>query len=305
MSPLPAGRLDDLETPLAEVAFCAVDLETTSVSVRVGEIVEIGAVKTRGGEPLGTFQTFVRPTGALPVEIEVLTGIRPSMLDDAPPLSAVLPSLLEFLSGTVFVAHNAGFDWSFLASACGPLEYAVPPLAVIDTAKLARCLVRSEVPNVRLATLASFFRTNHTPCHRAFPDAAACLDVLHALLERAAAYGITTLGDLVRLRRPSSTPYFEKVRLARDVPRGRGVYLFVNARGEVIYVGKAADLRSRVRSYFLSDERKRIRDLQAEIASVRTIPCATEAEAEAVEARLVERLAPRHNRRGARRRAPA
>jgi len=82
------------------------------------------------------------------------------------------------------------------------------------------------------------------------------------------------------------------------------VYLFVNLRGEIIYVGKAADLRSRVRSYFTQDERKRMGDLRAEVATVRVIPCATEAHAAGLEARLIADLKPRYNRAGVQRRKP-
>ena len=97
--PLAAPRqrsFDDLEIPLREVEFCAVDLETTSGSWRDGEIIEIGAVRSRGGEVTGTFETFVRPSVDIPVDIQLLTGITPSMVSDAVPLPAVLPAFIEF-----------------------------------------------------------------------------------------------------------------------------------------------------------------------------------------------------------------
>src|SRR2546425_4017657 len=102
MPPLPLAAprqrsFNDLEIPLREVTFCAVDLETTSGSWKDGEIMEIGAVKSRGGEILGTFETFVQPSSDPPIEIQLLTGITPYMLRDAAPLPAVLPSFLEFL----------------------------------------------------------------------------------------------------------------------------------------------------------------------------------------------------------------
>jgi DNA polymerase-3 subunit epsilon len=126
--------------------------------------------------------------------------------------------------------------------------------------------------------------------------------VLWALLERASAYGVTTLSDLLEIQRVSSNPHFEKVKMARKLPQSRGVYMFENARREVIYVGKATNLRARVRSYFTQDERKRMGDLRAEVADVRIVPCTTDVEACAIEARLIEKLAPRYNRAGNRRR---
>lgn len=295
---------DDLEVPLRDVTFCAVDLETTSGSWRTGEIIEIGAVKSRGGEVLGTFQTFVQPAGNLPVEIQMLTGITPSMLVEALPLPAVLPQFIEFCGAAVFVAHNARFDKSFIDAACRKLDYEISKAPIVDTVRLARRLLRNEVRSCGLSTLASHFRTEHTPNHRAFPDAAACLEVLWSLLERASAYGVSTLQDLLEIQSVRSNPHFEKVKLARKLPTSRGVYLFENASREVIYVGKATNLRARVRSYFTQDERKRMGDLRAEVADVRIVPCATDLEAGALEARLIEKHAPRYNRAGVRRRTP-
>jgi DNA polymerase-3 subunit epsilon len=295
---------DDLEIPLRDVTFCAVDLETTSGSWRDGEIVEIGAIKSRGGEVLGTFSSFVRPSIDLPVEIQMLTGITPSHLVDAPPLPTVLPAFIEFCGSSVFVAHNARFDKSFIDVACRRLDYEISSAPIVDTVRLARRLLKNEVRSNGLHTLSAHFQTEHKPCHRAFPDAAACLEVLWALIERGAAYGITTLADLLQVQSVRSNPHFEKVKLARSLPTTRGVYLFENARREVIYVGKAANLRARVRSYFTQDERKRMADLRMEVANVRVLHCDTEPQAAGLEARLIERYKPRYNRAGIRRKPP-
>src|SRR5438093_186071 len=84
-----------------------------------------------------------------------------------------------------------------------------------DAVRLARRILRNEVRSNGLHTLAAHFRTEHKPCHRAFADAAACLEVLWALIERGAAYGITTLADLLQIQSVRSNPHFEKVKLAR------------------------------------------------------------------------------------------
>jgi DNA polymerase-3 subunit epsilon len=294
--------IDPHEVALREVTFCAVDLETTSGSWKTGEIVEIGAVKSRGGEVIGTFETFVRPSIELPVEIQLLTGITPRMLDDALPLPAVLPQFIEFSHGAVFVAHNARFDKSFLDEACRKLDYEITAVPIVDTVRLARRILQSEVRSCGLHRLSAHFQTETKPCHRAFADAKACLEVLWALIERSAAYGVATLSDLLEIQSVRSNPHFEKVKMARSLPQSRGVYMFENARREIIYIGKATNLRARVRSYFTQDERKRMGDLRAEVADVRIVPCATDVEACALEARLIEKHAPRYNRAGVRRR---
>ena len=106
---------------LAETTFAVLDLETSGGSPRLGAgITEIGVVKVRGGEVLGTFQSFVDPGHSLPVFITQLTGISDAMLISAPFIDEILPTLFEFLGSiddTVVVAHNSPFDLSFLKAA--------------------------------------------------------------------------------------------------------------------------------------------------------------------------------------------
>ena len=108
---------DDLGTPLADVTFCVLDLETTGGDRTADAITEVGAVKVRGGECLGTFQTLVNPGRAIPPRITLLTGLTDALVAPAPRIEAVLPSLLEFLRGTILVGHNIGFDVAFLRRA--------------------------------------------------------------------------------------------------------------------------------------------------------------------------------------------
>ena len=116
---------DELGDPLREITFVVVDLETTGGSSRTEAITEIGAVKVRGGEVLGEFATLVDPGRSIPPQITMLTGITDAMVFDAPRIGAVLPSFLEFIRGSVLVAHNAGFDVGFLRAACARLEPAL------------------------------------------------------------------------------------------------------------------------------------------------------------------------------------
>ena len=99
---------------LSETTFAVLDLETSGGSPRLGAgITEIGVVKVKGGEVLGTFQSFVDPGHALPYFITELTGITDQMLVSAPFIDEILPSLFEFLGNseeTVVVAHNSPFD---------------------------------------------------------------------------------------------------------------------------------------------------------------------------------------------------
>jgi DNA polymerase-3 subunit epsilon len=126
----------------------------------------------------------------------------------------------------------------------------------------------------------------------------ACADVLHRLLEAGGRLGILTLGDLHEAVRARSRPHFAKIRLTDHLPHAPGVYLFRAGDGRVLYVGKATDLRSRVKSYFYGDGRKKIENLLAETASVDAMPCDSELRALVMESRLIAKEEPKYNRRG-------
>jgi DNA polymerase-3 subunit epsilon len=302
MSALMLGQrsFDDLGTPLREATFCVLDLETTGGNRNDDMITEIGAVKVRGGECLGTFHTLVNPGRAIPPQITVLTGLTDAVVQTAPRIEAVLGSLVDFLGDAVFVAHNASFDLGFVRAALardGRNEYRP---TVVDTAALARRLLRDEVPNCKLSTLASRLRLDHTPTHRALDDALATTDLLHLLIERAAGLGVLGLDDLATLAKLAGHPQARKLTMTTSLPRTPGVYLFCGQGGEVLYVGKATNLRQRVRSYFGQDDRRRVGPMLREMQQVRHLELADPLSAEIVESRLIARILPRYNRAGTR-----
>lgn len=289
---------EQLGRPLAGVTFCVVDLETTGGSPADCGITEIGALKVRLGERQGSFHTLVQPDEMVPAFIRLLTGISDDMLVDAPRIEAVLPSFLEFVRDSVLVAHNARFDVGFLNAALARGGY--PPLTndVVDTATLARKILAGEVRNNKLETLARHLRCVNQPCHRAFADVLATNEVLHHLIERAAGYGVTTLEDLLAMSSSRMDGTFSKIRLAEGLPSAPGVYRFLGSAGQTLYVGKATDLRARVRSYFYGDPRRKIRDLLRETQDVSFETHATTLEAEVAEARAIAREMPPYNRVG-------
>jgi DNA polymerase III subunit epsilon len=291
---------DELGTPLHDVTFCIIDLETTGTNRNDDMITEIGAVKVQGGEFVGTFQTLVNPGRAIPPQITVLTGLSDILVAHAPRIEAVLPSLIDFVGDAVIVGHNVGFDVGFLRAACQRADR--PPLAgtVIDTVALARRLVRDEVPDCKLGTLASRFRLPHRPSHRALDDALATADLLHLLIERAAGLGVLGLDDLILLSKLAGHPQAAKLRMTADLPRSPGVYMFRGQRDEILYVGKATNLRQRVRSYFGSDDRRKIGPMLRETQSVAHLDLPDALTAEVIESRLIARLLPRYNRAGTR-----
>jgi len=288
--------LDDLGTPLRDVTFCVIDLETTGGSPTTCGITEIGAVKLRGGECLGTFQTLVNPGCAIPPEITVLTGITEAMVYPAPRIEHVLPALLEFIGDAVIVGHNVRFDLGFLQAALERDDRPRLSNRSVDTVALARRLVRDEVPNCKLGTLAERLRLPHRPSHRALDDALTTGDLLHLLLERAGRLGVTGLDDLLTLPTMAGHAQAAKLRLTDGLPRTPGVYLFRSATGDVLYVGKATNLRSRVRSYFSGDERRKVGALLRETVRIDHIEHPNPLAAAVHEVRLIHQHTPPYNR---------
>ena len=187
---------------LSDVTFVVLDLETSGASARTGSaITEIGAVKVCGGDVKGTFHTLINPSTPLSPFIVELTGITDQMLADAPSIETVLPLLCEFIGSpeeSVFVAHNAPFDLSFLKTASALHGYIWPDFRVLDTVKLARLvLTKDDVANYQLGTLAEYFDTHVAPNHRALDDAQATVDVLHGVIERLGTFDIFTINELL------------------------------------------------------------------------------------------------------------
>jgi len=290
----------ELGVALIDTTFVVIDLETTGGSPELDAITEIGAVRLRGGECLGTFQTLVDPGLAIPPAVTYLTGITQAMVGPAPRIDEVLSALLEFLGDAVLVGHNAGFDRRFLDANLRRTGRESLTNLVVDTCTLARRLLQGEVDDCKLATLARHFRTDVEPCHRALADAQATGEVLHCLLERVASLGVTGLDDLLALPRTTGHPHMAKLRLIADLPRAPGVYLFRDSSGQVIYVGSTTNLRRQVRSYFAGRDRRAVGARLRELQSIDHMVCSSDLEAAVRQLRLARELSPPHNRRAAR-----
>jgi DNA polymerase-3 subunit epsilon len=304
--PVPTPRwesqrtFDELGRSLRDLTFCVVDLETTGGSASGGSMItEIGAVKVRGGEVLGEFQTLVNPHRSIPPFIAVLTGITDSMVAGAPTIEQALPQFLEFAAGSVLVAHNAPFDVGFLKHFAGEQGRPWPRFEVLDTAVLARRVVsRDETPNYKLGSLAHVFGAGTVPNHRALSDARATVDVLHGMIGRLGNLGVHTFEELQTFTSRVTNAQRRKRHLAEHLPHAPGVYLFRDTASRVLYVGTSKDLRTRVRTYFTASEtRSRMGQMVTLADRVEGLECATALEANVRELRLIAEHKPKFNRR--------
>ncbi|KJE76744.1 exonuclease domain-containing protein [Ferrimicrobium acidiphilum] len=189
-----APSLSDLRT----TTFVVVDTETTGGSARYHELTEIAALKVCGGEVVGHLRSLIHGLSPIPPMIVTLTGITDPMRSLAPEEIEVLNAFTSFVGDAVIVGHNLSFDIGFLDAAL--IRSTLPPISSrrIDTLRLARHLLRDEVENFKLATLARYLRLR-TPSHRALADVLATTDLLHELIGRLGAIGITTFEEIDNL----------------------------------------------------------------------------------------------------------
>ena len=176
-----------------EDTYVVFDLETTGFSPVNNQIIEIGAVKVEKGRVTERFSTFVNPNVPIPYKIEELTGIRDDMVLDAPDIAHALPEFLSFCGGAVMVAHNAGFDMSFISKNCERLGYPCD-YTVMDTVALARVLL-PQLNRFKLDTVAKALKIPLDNHHRAVDDAACTAEIFVKFLKMLEERGIHTLED--------------------------------------------------------------------------------------------------------------
>ncbi|MBS6184292.1 MAG: PolC-type DNA polymerase III, partial [Clostridium celatum] len=178
------GYLVDDGVPLAlnekgqnlDDTYVVFDLETTGFSSKNDKIIEIGAVKIQNGVIIDNFSEFVNPRRPIPYNITELTGINDDMVRDAQAIEEILPRFIEFIGDSVVVAHNAGFDCSFISKNCNDLGLAFTP-TVVDTVPLCRFLY-PELKSVKLNLVAKYLGVKLESHHRAVDDAKATADIL-------------------------------------------------------------------------------------------------------------------------------
>lgn len=159
-----------------EDSFVIVDLETTGLSPKNGEIIEIGAIKVINNEVVDKMDIFVKPSRPITLFTTNLTGITNEMVDEGLNIKEALKVFDEFSDGMRLMAHNAKFDMGFLdVYMKKELGKSVREDA-LDTLIISRALVK-DVPNYKLGTLANRFNIDYSGAHRSLRDCEITLDV--------------------------------------------------------------------------------------------------------------------------------
>ncbi|MEY2442347.1 MAG: polymerase subunit epsilon, partial [bacterium] len=300
--------MDLLAQPLATAEFLVVDTETNGKAGEACELTEVGAVLVGGGELHDRWETLVNGAAPLSRAIQRFTQISQQMVDAAPAADAVLPDLADLIGfppTRVLVAHNASFDRRVLEQAFARAGLPWPDPPVLCTVALARRfapLVRQR----RLAALADALGVEVETTHRALADAETCARVFCALFGRLCAHAGTVADALAvlspprRTPRPRAGPTLVGGTIKRHkpdtsaLPDAPGVYIFRNAAGQVLYVGKSVALRTRARSHFATSAPAEVWTDHAAIVDHRRT--SSELGALVLEQRLIRQLRPPGNK---------
>lgn len=274
--------------------FAFLDLETTGGSAGHDRITEIGIRFWRNGEVVDEWQTLLNPRMRIPPFIERLTGISNDMVANAPTFAEVADELQERLKGTVFVAHNARFDYGFVKAEFRRLAR---PFAakVLCTVKLSRRLY-PQYKRHNMDALIQRHGLGAVQRHRAMGDVTAMMDFFtHALGE----HGEESMEEAVRtlLQRPS-VPSHMPPDVLDEVPAVPGVYRFYGENDVLLYVGKSTNIAQRVASHFSGDHNsgKGIR-LSESMRRLEWTETAGELGALLLELKQIKTLQPMYNRR--------
>lgn len=272
--------------------YAIVDIETTGGYAAANGITEISIFIFDGNKIVEKFQTLVNPCQPIPRYIQAFTGINDEMVADAPKFEDVAEKIYQLLQNKIFVAHNVNFDYSFVKAELLASGF------TFNTKKLCTIRLSRKIfpgfPSYALGNLCESLRIKINNRHRASGDAEATVKIFQKLLVEDKGQHIQK--SLLRNSKESMLPpnvpkeHFEKL------PSLPGIYYFHDAKGKIIYVGKARNIRSRVNSHFSSGfEGRQKQNFVKHTYSISFKTCATELMACILESAEIKRLWPQFN----------
>ena len=271
-----------------------VDLETTGGNPVWHRILEIGTVGIDRDGTVSEWSTLVNPGVRIPPSIVAFTGIDDAMVADAPSFEAVRRELLERLSGRLFVAHNARFDYGFIRAELARLgiPWSTRPLC---TVKLSRRLF-PESPRHNLDALIERHGLRCTARHRALGDAQVLRELLAVLRRQLPVARLEAAVEALLTETP--LPPQLPAGLADDLPESAGVYRFYGESDALLYVGRSSNLRGRILEHFAPGQTaQRAQQLAAQVRRIEWTATAGELGALLAEAHTIKRAQPLLNRR--------
>jgi DNA polymerase III subunit epsilon len=288
-----ANSLSLVTEKRTELLYAVVDIETTGSYAAANGITEIAIVIHDGKTVLNFYESLVNPHVPIPYFIQRLTGIDNAMVANAPSFAEIAAQVNDLLEDKIFVAHNVNFDYSFVKHHLQAAGFD------LNTKKLCTVrLARKVLPGLNgysLGKLTQRLNINHANHHRAGGDALATADLLAIILQKDTE-GV--VGGMLKGRNSEQylPPHLPVAELEK-LPSCAGVYYFYNAAGKAIYIGKAVNIRKRVKSHFSNNKtNKQKQDFLKETHRISYKECATELMAHILESAEIRKLWPVHNR---------
>lgn len=270
-----------------------VDIETNGGSGERGRITEIALIRVEDGEIVEEYSSLVNPGGPLPYWITKLTGITNDDVADAPYFDEIAREVARILDGAIFVAHNVRFDFSFIKRQLEALGYTFRP-KLFCTVRMSRALY-PEHKGHSLEKIIARHNISTEDRHRAYADAKAILDFTKlAITEKGMEAFLSSVARQMKTK--TLPPNIDEAAFER-IPQTPGVYIFEDAEGRPLYVGKSVNLRTRVMSHFANDT-KVAKEMKLSLTShnISFIETETEIEALLLESAKIKELQPIHNR---------
>jgi len=284
--------------PITETEFAVLDFETTGVSGKKNRVIEIGIVQVKNLEIIDSYQTFINPGLLVPYYITRITGITDADLYDAPYFEDVTSEVLDFIGDSILVAHNLPFDHSFLKNEFMRADTFLPQMNSLCTLKLARKMF-PELKSKSLGNLVKHFGIKHKDVHRALGDAMATAKLLIKMISQLKEdQNVSTIDELIAHQ--SVTPIKSNLRIIKKklavdfakAPTTPGVYLFKDAKGKIVYIGKAKVIKKRVSNYFSNTAARKAKQIVRKASSLEYIQTNSELSALILESELIKKHKP-------------
>jgi len=272
--------------------YVVIDLETSGGNPLRDRIIEIAAYLFDGEKVIDELVTLIDPETNIPPYITAITGITNAMVTNAPKFYEVAKKLVKLTEGCVFVAHNAPFDYGFIRNEFQRLGYTYnrPTLC---TVRWTRKLIPG-LPSYSLGNLCQSLNIQIEDRHRAAGDALATVKLLRLLLEKNEGQEIIPVNGSV-VSREKLHPNITATLLG-SLPEGTGVYYLWNEKGEVIYIGKSLNIRSRIAQHITGAKSRRETEMVASTADITWEITGSEMVALLLESHNIKQQIPVYNR---------
>ncbi|WP_421801637.1 exonuclease domain-containing protein [Flagellimonas sp.] len=272
--------------------YTIIDIETTGNGIKGNKITEISIFKYNGGQIVDEFTSLVNPQCPIPYFITGLTGIDDQMVQSAPTFHEIAGTIQDITEGCIFVAHSVNFDYGVIKEEFRQIG--------IDFTRKKLCTVRLSrqlIPGLRSYSLGKLCSAVQIPLvdrHRARGDAHATVLLFEQLLNKPKSEDVFKKFLNARSQEATLPPHLPRS-VFDNIPQKPGIYYFKNQKGDIIYVGKAINLKKRVLGHFYDKKSKEIQ-MCSETANIDFKLAGSELMALLMESAEIKRLFPPYNR---------